>query len=357
MQKFKVADDANPDGSAKDLIIGVQSGTKYKSKVWNDNFFNMFKAVENQGYTLIDDDLTQLTKAMKGKYDALFTYNSSSAVTQSVNDVVEGSDGQFYECQSDGTIGDDPVGSVTGDWKLKGDNNIPKNFSLDTGALNTIELFNAISLKNLKDGMMVFFEAANTNTGATTIKLAGLTAKALVIDNVALVGGEVILDTLVAAVYNATNDNFELKTFGGSSFVGLPSASMFLTSDQGIFSSASTKIALSVGDISDSGIFQFSGNAMTMPAGRYFITQYAMVKALVGTTYFLTSRKDGNTSNVVKVDDEDGSVDRPVYGGRLVTFSTPETVELYSQTTDTNYTVRGDADNAFTGMTFIRLGD
>lgn len=116
MQKFKVADDGNPDGSAKDLILGVQSGTKYKSKVWNDNLFNLFKFVESQGYTLIDDDLEQISKATKSMWVNSFTYNTSSLVTQTVNDIVRGSDGKYYEVQNNSITGDDPVGSSSGNW-------------------------------------------------------------------------------------------------------------------------------------------------------------------------------------------------------------------------------------------------
>jgi hypothetical protein len=118
MQKFDEVDGGNPDGTAKDRV-GLVAGTTYLAKYWNDNFFNIFNAVTNAGYELIDDDLEQLTKAYKGRYKATSTYNTSGIATQSVNDIVEGSDGLFYEAQSDAINGDDPVGSVTGDWKVK----------------------------------------------------------------------------------------------------------------------------------------------------------------------------------------------------------------------------------------------
>lgn len=116
MQKFSVADGGTATGQAKDRV-GLTAGTTYFAKYWNDNFFNIFNAVENAGYSLIDDDLEQFTKALKGKYDAAYTYNTSGFASQTVSDIVEGSDGLLYEVQSDGTTGDDPVGSVTGDWK------------------------------------------------------------------------------------------------------------------------------------------------------------------------------------------------------------------------------------------------
>lgn len=115
MQKFSVADNGNPDGTAKDRD-GLTPGTYYKSKYYNDNIFNLFEFVENQGYTLIADDLSQITKAAKGDYNPNFTYNTSAIATQSVNDIVRGSDGKYYEVQNDGVTGDNPVGSVTGNW-------------------------------------------------------------------------------------------------------------------------------------------------------------------------------------------------------------------------------------------------
>lgn len=119
MQKFKEADGGNPNGTAKDGVLGVSAGTKYLSKVINDNNWNLFNYVIGQGYDLIDDDLEQLTKVFKGKYDATYEYNTSSIGTQAVSDIVEGSNGMFYECLTNALTGEDPVGSTTGDWKVK----------------------------------------------------------------------------------------------------------------------------------------------------------------------------------------------------------------------------------------------
>jgi hypothetical protein len=51
-------------------------------------------------------------------YVNTYTYNTSTIPTQSVNDIVMGSDGNYYECQTNATIDDDPVGSITGNWSL-----------------------------------------------------------------------------------------------------------------------------------------------------------------------------------------------------------------------------------------------
>lgn len=119
MQKYKVVNQANVDGTAKDGTINdPTSGTKITASFLNDNFFNLFSFVENAGYSLIDDDLSQLTKALKGRYVSTYTYNTSSITTQSVNDVVLGSDNKYYEVQNNNVTNDDPVGSVTGNWVL-----------------------------------------------------------------------------------------------------------------------------------------------------------------------------------------------------------------------------------------------
>jgi len=117
MQKAKVINGANADGTAND-------NTVYVPESWNDNMGNLFKLVENAGYTLIDDDgtsnslgLQQVTKAVQGLYNPAFTYNTSSIVTQTIDDIVTGSDGKRYKVLNNNVVGDDPVGSITGNWE------------------------------------------------------------------------------------------------------------------------------------------------------------------------------------------------------------------------------------------------
>ena len=167
MQKFLEADGGNPDGTAKDGVIGGVAGTKYKAKVWNDNFFNIFDFVESRGYSLIDDDLEQFTKAMHGKYNAAYTYNTSSIATQTVNDIVEGSDGLFYEAQANAINGDDPVGSITGNWA---DYNFTFKSPILTGAPtingDAIPTVSNTSIKLIRSGSVVI---TTTASGAGTI--------------------------------------------------------------------------------------------------------------------------------------------------------------------------------------------
>ena len=118
MQGHSLVDNGNPDGTAKDVVPYVSAGTIYRAAVFNDNFGNIFNVVKDAGYNLIAGDLSQLTKALRGNYISTYTYNTSSLPTQTVDDIVRGSDNRFYRCKTNGTIGDNPVGSITGNWEI-----------------------------------------------------------------------------------------------------------------------------------------------------------------------------------------------------------------------------------------------
>ena len=137
MQKFKVADGANTDGTALDRD-GFTAGTKYLAKVINDNQWNVFNVVEDAGYTLIDGDLSQLAKALKAPYNPTYIYNTSAIATQTVSDVVKGNDGHYYEVLADGVKAIDPVTDTTGKWKklpLKVANAVNADEALSKGQL------------------------------------------------------------------------------------------------------------------------------------------------------------------------------------------------------------------------------
>jgi len=219
MKKFLEIDGGNPDGTAKDRD-GLNPGTTYFAKYWNDNMFNLFEFIQTQGYTLIDADsdsagLEQIAKACKAKYNPNYTYNTSTIVTQSVNDIVEGSDGAFYEVQNDGVTGDDPVGSVTGNWvKVPFDKGYSdtKLFSIAGGTANAL----TVTIPAITEyAVNSTFRAKATldNTGATTINLNGLGVKNVVIDNTALSGGEIVAGNEYFFTYSS-NGNFELTALG-----------------------------------------------------------------------------------------------------------------------------------------------
>jgi len=84
----------------------------------------------------------------------------------------------------------------------------------DSGAANAYVLARTGNLKPLVDyidGTIVTFKAGNTNTGASTVNIDSLGAKALRDStDTALVGGEIIADRYITIRYNSTNDRFEI---------------------------------------------------------------------------------------------------------------------------------------------------
>tara|TARA_R110002074_G_scaffold310196_3_gene481058 strand:- start:3643 stop:4737 length:1095 start_codon:yes stop_codon:yes gene_type:complete len=169
MKKFLESDNGNPDGTAKDRN-GAVAGTLYKAIYYNDNIFNLFEFVTSQGYTLIDADISQLAKANKALYNASYIYNTSAISTQSVDDIVEGSDGYYYKVLTDATTGDNPVGSVTGAWlKVPYDKQTDissltaKTTPVDADELVLADSASSFSLKkftwaNLKPTLKTYFE-------------------------------------------------------------------------------------------------------------------------------------------------------------------------------------------------------
>ena len=111
MKGHSLIANGNPDGTAKE-------GTKYLADVWNDNIGNLHEFVQKSGYNLIADDLSQLHKAIRASWVSTYAYNTSTVETQTVDDIVLGSDNNYYRCKTNGTIGDNPVGSITGNWEI-----------------------------------------------------------------------------------------------------------------------------------------------------------------------------------------------------------------------------------------------
>ena len=212
MQKPKLEDNATAGLEFQDSSTeAALDGTIVRAAFLNDNFENLFNIVENAGYTLIDDDTAQIVKALKGPYNSAYTYNTDSIATQTVSDVVLGSDGKYYEVQEDGVSDDDPVSSITGRWKQipfdKGYSD-SKLFNIASGTANAITLEIPSVLTYSKNSIFMF-KATLTNTGATTINLNGLGLKNIVVDNVALNGGEIETGKEYFLRYSL-NDNFEL---------------------------------------------------------------------------------------------------------------------------------------------------
>lgn len=101
----------------------------------------------------------------------------------------------------------------------------------DSGAANAYVLARVGNLKALTsyiNGVTVVFKAGNANTGASTINVDSLGAKALR-DNTdtALIGGEIIANGYVIARYNSSNDRFEIVLSQSSADAPLPSTGYY----------------------------------------------------------------------------------------------------------------------------------
>jgi hypothetical protein len=84
-------------------------------------------------------------------------------------------------------------------------------YGVDSGAANACVLTYAPVVATLVDGMVLWFKAAATNTGATTLNVNGLGVKAVVGGaNTALQGGEIVANGKCMVVWNATLNSFVL---------------------------------------------------------------------------------------------------------------------------------------------------
>lgn len=91
-------------------------------------------------------------------------------------------------------------------------------YGIDAGAANACVLTLTPALPALVDGMLLWFKAAAANTGATTLNVSGLGAKAVVgAAHAALQGSEIIAGGMCLVIYSATLDKFVLlRCTGGA---------------------------------------------------------------------------------------------------------------------------------------------
>jgi hypothetical protein len=100
-----------------------------------------------------------------------------------------------------------------------------QNYSADTGSANThVVSVAATHLTGYYAGMKVKFKAANTNTGAATLNVNSLGAKAIVRPDgaTALTAGAIVAGQMVEATYDGTN--FQMATSASVTWSNDPSA-------------------------------------------------------------------------------------------------------------------------------------
>ena len=86
---------------------------------------------------------------------------------------------------------------------------------------DTVTLTSGLSLTAYAQGMLFGFEAGGTNTGAVTLNVDSIGAKAVVKNSdVALASGDIKAGGIYLVAYEATNDRFQLLTQTGSAASG-----------------------------------------------------------------------------------------------------------------------------------------
>ena len=85
----------------------------------------------------------------------------------------------------------------------------------DSGSANTYVLSRVASsiLQNVPsyyDGMVILFQAGNTNTGASTVNVASLGAKNIFFNGSAVTSGEIPSGKEIICVFDDANDRFDI---------------------------------------------------------------------------------------------------------------------------------------------------
>lgn len=148
-------------------------------------------------------------------------------------------------------------------------------YSTDTGTANTCVVSYAPAITALVDGMVLWFKAKVSNTGATTLNVNGLGAQPVVGGaHSALQGGEIIANGQCVVVWNATLSSFVLIGCTGASLQVAPATNSNHALQLGqatgrllrtsIFSNTGTqKISIDGGTATTTGATTFTSLAAT----------------------------------------------------------------------------------------------
>lgn len=105
------------------------------------------------------------------------------------------------------------AGTVTASgFDSMGSTSIYADYAADTGAADAYVIAPSPAIGSYSAGQRFRFRAGNSNTGASTLAVSGLTAKAIVKNtSTALVSGDIIAGRIYTVNYDSTSDNFELQ--------------------------------------------------------------------------------------------------------------------------------------------------
>ena len=128
----------------------------------------------------------------------------------------------------------------------------------DTGSANAYVIALSPTISSYTDGMIISFNATNSNTGASTLN-AGGGAKAIQMAGVALQGGEIVANQSIVCQYNSTTTAWDLIGGNSTAQVAVPTASghaVNLTYAQAHFAAlaGSSSQAFSTANLSVNGV-------------------------------------------------------------------------------------------------------
>lgn len=233
------------------------------------------------------------------------------------------------------------------------------NFYVDTGAANAYVL-GVIGGKQAPkvyfDGMLARFIAGNSNSGASTVNVAGLGVKNIKLDNIgtAVPAGYILANREISLSYNSSGGYFILLPHSVPNlFIG---ASVYLASNFTLPDGVSTKIPLDTVEYDTDAIWNAPGNRLIPKRSGYFnFTSTIHSTAAAPGSYVIALYKNGGgykvlsqlSASAAQDIGPSGSADVPVNG-------TTDYLEVFAlQTTGVDMTVRGGAPTA--GGSFMQL--
>lgn len=113
---------------------------------------------------------------------------------------------------------------------LSGANSVLDNYAPDTGSVNALATTAAATITAYVAGLRVVVKAGNTNTGASTLNYQGLGVRTIVVDNRALVGGEM----LAGGLYQMEYDGAQFQLLNAVFASELAAAAAFITAQTNI---------------------------------------------------------------------------------------------------------------------------
>ena len=139
------------------------------------------------------------------------------STTASSNGAISGSSINFAEGQAPSTVNDSARALMADVAKWR---DLFGGTKISSGTY-TVTLTSGLSLTAYAQGMLFGFEAGGTNTGAVTLDVDSIGAKAVVKNSdVALAAGDLKAGGIYLVGYEATNDRFQLLTQTGNASSG-----------------------------------------------------------------------------------------------------------------------------------------